>query len=197
MCYKQSNKSTGIIIPVLQERNVQCKDSMDGSGPLQSPSGTRRFSSAVIRTSIFPTAVNWQMDSLNTQPSAGQAHLVHCRRQKTSAKEEYSSRLQQKFYTEGHQTSNVGGKQSERFRRQICITPEVTQSTYHTGIKKKNLLTQMPAHAAMAPARQQRHIGTTIICPFTNMLLKKHPYASFQLPYAFLAKKLKHFISFQ
>ena len=43
----------------------------------------------------------------------------------------------------------------------------------------KHMRTQMPAHAGMAPARQQRHTGTARIRPFTNMLPEKCPYAFF------------------
>lgn len=71
---------------------------------------------------------------------------------------------------------------AERLMRQRCVTPEATPGTYQMGILKnpfKHTRTQMPAHVLMAPARQQRHIGTTVICPFTNMLPRKRPYAFF------------------
>lgn len=71
---------------------------------------------------------------------------------------------------------------AERFMRQSCVTPEAIQGTHQMGILKnpfKHTRIQMPAHAVMAPARQQTRIGTTVICPFTNMLPEKHPYVFF------------------
>lgn len=71
---------------------------------------------------------------------------------------------------------------AERLIRQSRVTPEATRGAHQMGILKylfKHTRTQMPAHTVMAPARQLRHVGTTVICPFTNMLPKKHAYVFF------------------
>lgn len=63
------------------------------------------------------------------------------------------------------------------------LPPKATQGTNQKG-GFRILSTDQDSDAStrsvdMAPARQLRHIGTTIICPSTNMLHKKHPYAFF------------------
>lgn len=64
---------------------------------------------------------------------------------------------------------------------QNSVTPKATQGTNQTGgfrIPLADKDSDASTHSiGMASARQLWHIGTTVICPSTNMLHKKHPYA--------------------
>lgn len=167
------------MIPISQVRNVQCRDSKAGQGPhtesLMEQAGP---SSAAFSGTAVTRVVNCYSAKTCYQP--GRPSLLQ--RLRNLERKSHTATYSRGFTLRRHSTSTVRVNtwQKELWDGAVWLQRHPT-TRIKCEFKKPSYptRTQMPAHVAMAPARQQRHIGTTIICPFTNMLPEKHPYAFF------------------
>lgn len=158
----------------LEASKTQCKDGTLPMGLTWGHLWRKEVPGQLSQKILLIVSFDWQ--TLNVYSIAGRAHSMYSAGLDSSAREANHS-SPRGFVLYPHSSKNVWLQASGELGHRT-LSPKATQGTNQMGgfrIPSADKDSDASTRSVdMAPTRQLRHIGTTVICPSTNMLQKKN-----------------------